>query len=209
MSRVFQCAIVIICFVISGCTSNKKQHDNPELNHLLSMMTGEFNSSKQSQNDDDYYNISLKMVQIWPENPSGKWLYVEQAVANMIDKPYRQRVYHVISVSGDSFSSKVYELPDPSLFIGGYDNPGLLKNLTPAELILREGCAVTLKLTTQNEFVGSTDKDRCLSQLRGAQYATSKVRISKASISSWDQGFDVNQQQVWGAVKGPYIFDRQ
>ena len=33
------------------------------------------------------------MAQIWPDSQGAIWLYVEQAVATSLDKPYRQRVY--------------------------------------------------------------------------------------------------------------------
>jgi hypothetical protein len=42
--------------------------------------------------------------------------------------------------------------------------------------------------------------------LRGASYATSKVTIEEGLIISWDQGFNEEDEQVWGAVKGGYEF---
>ncbi|MGB0932242.1 MAG: CpcT/CpeT family chromophore lyase, partial [Chitinophagales bacterium] len=53
-----------------------------------------------------------------------------------------------------------------------------------------------------------TKEKECGSTLRGATYATSKVNIYKDRLESWDQGFNDQDSQVWGAVKGPYIFDK-
>ena len=58
-------------------------------------------------------------------------------------------------------------------------------------------------------FVGGTEGNGCTSSLNGAQYATSKVKITKNRIESWDQGFNAQGVQVWGAEAGPYVFDRK
>jgi len=33
-----------------------------------------------------------------------------------------------------------------------------------------------------------------------------KLSLKKGELISWDQGFDANDKQVWGATKGGYIF---
>lgn len=201
--------LLIACLVVSACQSNHKQEHDKGLEQLLLLMSGEFNSLKQSQADENYYHISLKMKPIWSDNPIGRWLYVEQAVGNMLDKPYRQRIYHLTIINSDTFSSAVYELPDPKAVIGAYIHPDLLASLSPADLKLRTGCAVLLRQIGNQSYSGRTDDKKCLSQLRGATYATSKVQITASGINSWDQGFDNKDQQVWGATDGPYIFDRK
>jgi CpeT protein len=57
-------------------------------------------------------------------------------------------------------------------------------------------------------YEGSTLGKECLSSLRGATYATSKVKIDEKMILSWDQGWDNADKQIWGATKGGYIFDK-
>lgn len=195
-------------FFLIGCNQQQRPI-NQDLELLVSMMSGKFDSSQQANTDDSYYNISLKMVPIWQDSSTtGKWLYVEQAVAKMQDKPYRQRLYHVMPSMNGTFISQVYELPDPTAVIGAYENINLLSNLNPEDIKLREGCAVILEKVSDQQFAGSTRGKECLSSLRGAQYATSEVVITPTSIHSWDQGFDVNDIQVWGALKGPYEFVR-
>lgn len=34
------------------------------------------------------------------------------------------------------------------------------------------------------------------------------VTIDHKMISSWEQGFDADDNQVWDATKGPYIFKK-
>ena len=77
--------------------------------------------------------------------------------------------------------------------------------------MLREGCTVHGDLRARDldePFVGLTTRGDCGSNLRGASYATSEVRITLDGVDSWDRGFDDSGRQVWGAVAGPYRFDR-
>ena len=71
---------------------------------------------------------------------------------------------------------------------------------------IRQGCEVVLSRNADGSYEGSTIDKNCKSTLRGASYATSKVRVEKGMITSWDQGFDDKDEQVWGATEGPYIF---
>lgn len=174
---------------------------------LVSLMTGSFNSERQSQEDAEFYSITLHMYPVW-ESSDQQWLYVEQAVTAMQDKPYRQRMYLVEELAPDSFRSVVYTLENEEQFIGKWQDPSFFDQFDETILSEREGCAVYLKKTGENEYSGSTLGDACKSTLRGASYATSKVSISPMMIESWDQGFDAEGEQVWGAVKAGYQFDR-
>ncbi len=202
-----KCVTLLIGLFLAGCVVNSNKQAT-DMDALIGLMSGQFSSLQQSLDDDRYFHISLKMMPIWTNHPSGKWLYVEQAVGSQLDKPYRQRVYHVTALSDGRFSSAVYELPNPEAAVGAYDNPSLLSEISPEELKLRVGCAVILNAMAGDLFNGSTQEKACLSTLRGAAYATSTVEISTAGISSWDQGFDADDKQVWGATAGPYVFDR-
>jgi len=56
------------------------------------------------------------------------------------------------------------------------------------------------------DFVGSTVDRSCPSDLRGASYATTEVRVSEGELLSWDRGFDEEGRQVWGSRAGGYLF---
>jgi len=62
---------------------------------LVDYMVGSFSSEEQAEKDSNYFNIELEMTQIWNDRADGPWLYIEQAVAESKDKPYRQRVYQL------------------------------------------------------------------------------------------------------------------
>ncbi len=186
----------------------KKETPQQTLTTLLSWMTGYFSSAQQAQKDSDYFDIRLRTVQIWKERRDGYWLYVEQATAGSEDKPYRQRVYNIRVRDDSTFESVVYSIPEPLRFAGKWSEPDPLGPLTVDSLLLRDGCAVTLRKIGSIAFTGGTDSMGCTSDLKGAAYATSEVTISKNQIISWDRGYDADGRQVWGARKGGYVFKR-
>lgn len=170
-------------------------------------MTGSYDSSAQALNDSTYYNISLHMYPIWENKAGGKYLYVEQALASMQDKPYRQRVYKLSETKDGKIASYVYTLKYDSLFIGKWNDPSYFDRFGLSILDERVGCEVILQKSL-NGYDGSTQEDNCKSTLRGASYATSIVSMDNEKITSWDQGFNDKGEQVWGARKGPYIFNK-
>lgn len=187
----------------------------PDLAELEGMMVGRFSSTAQAAADKEFRDISLHMARIWPDKSSAavKWLYVEQAVSTMLDKPYRQRVYKLtVAADGKSIRSDVYTLPaPPTQWVGGGRNPEMFDRLSEKDLTLREGCSITLErkvLEGQVAYIGKTSGTGCGSDLQGASYATSEANITSAGLKTWDRGFDAQGNQVWGATKGGYMFDR-
>ena len=201
--------LFVLIVVLSSATivCSAGEDNNDELDKLKSWMTGSFNSEAQAELDTNFYNIHLEMVQIWSERNDAIWLYVEQAASWALEKPYRQRVYRVSANDDGTFESEIFTFNDPLRFTGAWKNDNPLSELSPDSLLEREGCGLILHLEGE-AFVGSTSEKNCLSELRGAVYATSEVRIEKTVLTSWDRGFDVNDEQVWGAVTGPYIFKK-
>jgi CpeT protein len=199
--------------LLSACTGGAdrklamENSDKNNLPDLYQMMQGHFDSSEQAGADKDFFAISLVMTPILPEISSGYWLYVEQAVAATAEKPYRQRAYFLHYGQDGSLVSEVFTLRNPELYVRGWET-GSLKTIDPVQFEKREGCAVYLQ-KQGDVYVGGTRGKLCLSDLRGATYATSMVEIRDGVLTSWDQGFDANDKQVWGAVKGPYVFKKK
>jgi hypothetical protein len=200
MKNIFLIAVIFF-------TSNIFSQTNKDFEILLTWMQGSYNSEEQSRNDSDYYNISLEMKKIWTNNTDGYWLYVEQAVAKTKDQPYRQRIYHLI-FEDDLIKSIIYSLPNEKKFIGGWKNTEIFNDLVPDSLQERKGCEVIIKRPDENTFIGSTVEKNCSSNLRGASYATTEVTILKNTLLSWDRGYNDKDEQVWGAVKGGYVFKK-
>lgn len=179
-----------------------------DLTDLYDWMTGSFSSQEQSVRDSAFYDIRLEMVPIWKERSDARWLYVEQAVATSVDEPYRQRVYRVSQIDDTTYRSDVYTIPDPMRFAGAWKEDQPLNELTPDSLELREGCSIIMVAEGDSAFVGGSVGEGCASDLRGAVYAVSEVRITGDGMVTWDRGFDAEANQVWGAETGGYEFRR-
>ena len=195
--------LLVAILLAVGCKTSQNQSDSTELKELVNIMQGHYSSEKQALADKDYYNISLRMTPIWKSK--GNYLFVEQAIFDKQDKPYRVRIYKV-SQRGNEFISEIYTLKDEKAWIGKWATPEAYDQLTEADIELKSGCEVVLKRTGKNRFEGATGDKTCPSELRGASWANSKVTVTKNMIFSWDQGFDKDGKQVWGATKGGYEF---
>lgn len=199
--------LLLACSTSKGIKNINIPNDN--IDELYALMTGTFSSEEQSIADTSYFNINLVMYPIWNESSNSKWLYVEQAATANLTRPYRQRVYQLYENTKGIYESKVYELPDPSRFVEGWKQPDIFKAISPDSLIERQGCTVYLEKIDHNCYRGSTKDKECKSTLRGAAYATSTVHICNGEVLSWDQGWNEEDVQVWGATKAGYIFKQK
>jgi CpeT protein len=171
---------------------------------VAEMMQGHYDSRDQAAADKTYFPIALAMVPIWPERSDGHWLYVEQAMADTPDKPYRQRVYRVYNGESGEVISAVYTFAQPERFVQGW-RTGTLAGLRGDSLQPRTGCAVHLR-SRDGSWQGATVGNGCASERSGATYATAEVRLEPGRMASWDRGFDAAGNQVWGATAGAYVF---
>lgn len=180
------------------------------VDEVAAWMSGAYTSAAQAAADSaNYKSVVLHMTPIWRDRTDGRWLYVEQAMADAQDKPYRQRIYCVKDHAGE-VQSMVFELPgDPLAYAGAWKDATRLNTLMPGLLTPRDGCSVYLKRDADGTWAGGTKEQACESSLRGAAWATSEVTLTRDRIESWDRGFDKAGKQVWGATKGPYIFVKE
>ena len=197
-------AAAAIAAVLGGCGGGAS------VDRLAYTLTGSFNSAGQAESDpENYFHINLEATQIWASRDDGPWLYVEQAAAQALDRPYRQRVYR-LSKRGGRFVSDVYTLPEPMTYAGWWRTPERFDEaLSPEDLELRDGCSIVMRWDSgRGAFVGSTVGTACESSLSGASYATSEVVLTTELLETWDRGYDAGGEQVWGAELGPYLFER-
>ena len=208
MRRVYLVLILLIITAgLASCIVRKEAgQSRTELDRLVSWMGGTFSSQEQAALDSDFFDIRLQMVQIWPERIDGRWLYVEQASALSLERPYRQRVYRLYQPNDTTVISAVYEFDDPLFFAGAWRTPTMFDTLAPGALLFLEGCAIVMHPRGDTAFVGSTVDRNCRSVYQGADYATSEVIITESYLFSWDRGWDSAGVQVWGAEKGGYMF---
>jgi hypothetical protein len=207
---------VIACFPLGFDTFGNE----PLVERVVALLTGRFDSSAQAAIVPDYFDIHLAICPISAPSLGKHVLYVEQARADKLTEPYRQRLYVVEGGQQGEVVSRVFEFTDPAPFTGfcdraEADRPAYADGLAAEKV----GCAVHLREMTYNSdeqrggersmgFGGGTEGDGCPSSLRGATHATSVVILNAAGMQSWDQGFDAAGTQVWGATAGPYQFLR-
>lgn len=204
----------IAALLLLACANEATQSSKPEaienqepsgVQKLQSVMTGYYNSARHAAMDTNYFDISLTMVPIWEGNRDTCWLYVEQSLTSKMKSPYRQRVYRLTQEDAVTYGSAVYELDSAQWYVHSWNNLTLFNDITPADLIEREGCTVYLR-EAEGMYLGKTIEGDCKSEFGGAVYATSKVEVTNDKVQSWDQGWDAEGNQVWGAEYGPYDF---
>lgn len=199
---------VVLMIALSSCAGSKKGFKPSEkLTLFYEMLEGEYSSAEQAATDSGYLDISLVMKRIWPHRTDGYWLYVEQALANKKEKPYRQRVYQLTQKSDNEFVSRIYQFNDPLNYAGAHKDTAKLNALTFDKLTTKDGCDVIMN-KYGTSFEGGTKGKSCPSNLKGAVYTTSEIVIEENKLKSWDRGFDETDKQVWGAERGPYLFKR-
>jgi hypothetical protein len=195
--------------LLLACLAPAASAADPELDRLVGWMCGSFSSAVQAAEDPEFRTIVLHVVRIWPHRQDGAWLYVEQAAAESAAQPYRQRVYRLRRVGEDVFASSVYTFADPLSRAGAWRAEAPLADLPPEALEAREGCTIYLVARRDGAFEGSTLGRLCRSELRGATWASSEVVITAGGMLSWDRGWNDAGEQVWGAEKGAYRFERE
>ena len=213
--RQLRCLIAVATLHLAACqapTPTDPIDGDPALESLASVMVGSYSSAEQAKNDPEFRDIRMHIARVWPTRQDGPWLYVEQAAAGSLDKPYRQRIYRLV-LSTDSkrsegtIESLVFELPgDPLAFSGAWMNSSLFDSIRVSDLLPRDGCTIYLGQVDHLSWQGETGTDSCPNSLRGASYATTQMTITPTEVRLWDRGFDKDGKQVWGAVKAPYQF---
>jgi CpeT protein len=182
---------------------------------VASSLSGNFTSSEQALQDPEFFDINLFSCPALVEaedsqSPLVKYLYVEQAVSSSLQAPYRQRIYRVSGIEGetvDTVKSEIFLLNTPEKYIGMCAKP-LSERLVKSSEIKGRDCFVTLTKNAEGNFSGQTPEGGCPSTFRGAVKAESIVTLLPNGLNAWDRGYDAAGNVVWGPTKGPYEFRR-
>lgn len=205
-----RCILIALLGVVGGaCRAPAPQPERPS-RLVAAWMAGSFHTTAQhAAAPDDFFDIRLAMAPVWAGRTDGPWLYVEQAVATALDRPYRQRIYHLVDQADGSVRSDVYTLPgDPQAWAGAHAAPQCFDTVSPDQLQLRSGCSIVLRRVDELTWTGSTEGNGCASERSGAAYATAEVTLTERGMATLDRGFDAAGKQVWGSTKGPYRFEK-
>lgn len=180
-----------------------------ELEKIATWMIGTFDSTAQAAADKEYKPITIRMARIWTNRIDGPWVYAEHVENGEEGKPYRQRVYRLNLQENGLLVCEPYALPgNPEKFIGAWQSDSAFDDVSPKDLAFQNGCTIVLKKVNATTYKGGTVGKDCANELRGASYATAEVTLTPDGIDLWDRGFDKQDKQMWGAVKGPYHYRR-
>ncbi|MCC6132342.1 MAG: chromophore lyase CpcT/CpeT [Acidobacteria bacterium] len=189
---------------VSGNTLKK----DAEIKKLTGWMTGSFDTFAQVAADEKakkaytHMKAVMNLVPIDVEGLSGQAFYLEQAAADSLDKPYRQRVYLLTRQDG-KLVNRIYKFKDPAPFTGAFAEPKKLASLTLDEIVLEEGCDVAWTKVNDTLYKGIAGANKsCKSAWKGGATAVSKIELTPGSITSLDQGYDEAGKLVWGPPEG-------
>lgn len=182
--------------------------DTAARDRFTRLFTGVFSSVEQSLGDKTIRNVAVHCVRIWPQRTDGTWFYIEHALAEGLDQPYRQRVHQLVATADGALELRIYTLDDPIPSTGAWRQPAPLADLARDRLTLLEGGSIFFREMPDGSFVGGTRGDGCPNDLRGATHATTEMTLTTEKFTFWERGYNAARRQVWGPTNGGYIFKR-
>ncbi len=184
---------------------------NAQVQLLEKYITGKLDTSDHAVEDHEFYNITLKHCRVTLDAPGAAnnvYLYVEQSRSEMQDRPYRKRFMRLAPLArAGQVTSSIYEVEGADQYLGLCDKSAA-ERVVPASIFSNQSKCTVFLTQNGNNFFGSTPLQGCVSNHNGATYMTNKTEVSDGFMSSWDRGFNAEGKQMWGAVKGPYMFKR-
>lgn len=176
---------------------------------LAQWLAGHFNNLDQALAEPAWFaNIHVYQCPLPYSVLSGIGFYVEQSYDIYPDRPYRQRVLHLLSDSTGRIRIQNYSLNYPERYLGAGRDLSKLHTLTSADVEMLPGCV------TEVEWTGTSFKGRsipgktCLIYRKDQEtYLRSEFEVTATEFRSLDQGLDpVTDKVVWGSLSGPFQF---
>jgi hypothetical protein len=152
-------------------------------------------------------NVTMTTCRIHVANAPADsiYLYQEQAIADKLPQPYRQRILEIRpSPASQTIRSRSFKLADQAKWVNFCDRPS--RQIQPQDFPIVV-CAVFLKATAEG-FSGTTEATGCPANIRGAVMIRNRIRLHSHGMDTWDRGYDAQGKQVWGAGDEPYQFLR-
>jgi CpeT/CpcT family (DUF1001) len=180
---------------------------------VANLLAGVMDTSAQAAANPKAANVQMTTCQIrvMAENNDldrdSIFLYQEQAIAGKLDQPYRQRFLQIKPSTDGQVESQSFKPKNPQELIGFCDRPPSLGRAISSADLGTPVCSVFLK-PTGDQFIGETPPQGCPTTARGAVRITNTVELFANGMDTWDRGFDVNGQQLWGAKTESYQYRR-
>lgn len=180
------------------------QESSDDFNQLVDWITGDYTAAATAEMDSPG-DLALHIRQIWPDSPTGAWLYVEELKAGNENSPSRQEVYFLSEISDGEYSLDIYKIPADSAFVGAWKNPSKFDGMTAFDLKNQNGCALFLNYDGF-QYSGKTNSGSCKAQSDDYEYTTRNIILLPNEYQVWNREFDKDGKQVSGAKKDPIKF---
>jgi hypothetical protein len=185
------------------------QEEAQIVDRFADFLAGAFSNEEQARRDTSYPHVRIHIVPLWTSEGDGRWVYVEEAAAEQLSRPHRQRVYQIIGRSDTTVELVTYVIRGAQRFVGAWKQPALLKNLVRDSLSLRNGCSMLFHPREDLTFAGRTMGKGCPSSYRGAAFMMSELVLTPDSMVVWNRGYNAAGEQTWGSHKGGFVFRKQ
>ncbi len=178
---------------------------------LAAWMAADFSNQQQAfDNPPLFAHIRVCMRPLPVHLLAGVGFYLEQAYDFQLQRPYRARGMRLL-VQEDHIRIENYTLKDGEGFYGAARDRDRLAQLTPGQFEKTPGCDMVVHWTGHS-FKGSVEPGQaCMVERNGRlTYLDSEFEIDQHQFISWDRGRDpATHEHIWGALAGPFHFQRR
>ena len=181
-----------------------------DITTLARWFAADFSNQQQAlDNPPLFAHIRVCMRPLPYQLLNGLSLYLEQAYDITLNQPYRVRVLKLVP-SENHIEIENYIIDQEAEFYGASRHPQRLKNLKTEYIKKLPGCTFITKWTGKS-FKGEVEPGKGCTVVREGKstYLKSYFEINEHKFISHDTGYDPEtDQQVWGAIAGPFEFVR-
>lgn len=177
---------------------------------LAQWMVGEFNNRKQAIDDPVWY-VHLKL---WHRPVSchigDQCIFAEQANVLQMDQPYRQRLLVLTQETEQRIRGQYWAFKNPQKYKAAGVQPDLLESVTAQDLIELPGCKLDIEFN-ENQYIAQPNPNlKCCFDYAGkTRQVVIGFEVQSHRFTSYDRGVDPETgQSLWGALMGPYQFDK-
>ena len=179
---------------------------------LAMWMAGEFSNFDQAlTNSGLFAHIKVCMRPLPQAFFDGYGLYLEQAYSGELERPYRQRAFH-LKPEGDRLILIHYKPKDDckEKLAGCSRDLTRLKTLSMDQLEPMPGCDMIVTFV-DGEFKGVVESGRGCRVFRNGKdsYLDNSFTITEQNLISLDRGRDLETDEIlWGSLAGAFEFKK-
>lgn len=181
-----------------------------DINTLARWMAADFSNQAQAFDNPPFFaHVRVCMRPLDPELLDGVSLYLEQAYDLNINQPYRVRILKLVPAE-NHIEIENYVIENQEQFYGASREPERLQALNPQKIQKMPNCTFITQWMG-NSFKGEVEPGKGCKVERNNKltYLDSWFEIDQNRLVSHDRGRDPEtDEQVWGAIAGPFEFVR-